>query len=652
MDTAKTNKQPYYIGLDMGTSSVGWAVTDASYNVVKKHGKALWGVRLFEEAQTAADRRLHRTARRRIQRRKQRLALLQELFAKEICKVDPGFFIRLHESRLWQEDKSIDQPNTLFNDEDFDDKAYHKAYPTIYHLRYALMTENKSFDVRLVYLAIHHIIKHRGHFLLENYDLSNQETSGFDESYIALTNAIKELLQKEIPVGHVEKIQIILKDKSLSKREKTEKILQVWDVIKDKQLKEVVQLICGGTANLSTLFMDESLKEALKVFEIKDSKISFSTAVYEEKELDLQSVLEQRFDLVYAAKMLYDWSLLAELMGDRKTLSEAKIAIYETHKKDLEVLKRLTRQDKSLYRKLFRGTDKDSYSAYVGSCMIHGEKLVIEKRGSTEEFYKFLKKEISKLPDCEDKIYVLSKIEAENFLPKAVSTINGIIPYQLQEQELDIILKKAEQYLPFLMEKDAYGTISEKIKQLLTFRIPFYVGPLNRHSDKSWAVHTDKEGRILPWNFNERINEEKSAEKFITRMTNKCTYLLGKDVLPKNSLLYTEYMLFNELNNVKIGKAGTYLTEEQKEKLWKELFLTTKKVTLSKFSKFLIKEGIDKEEAVEIKGLDGGFKSSLAPWIDLKNILGEDFTRDKAEEIIKAITLFSMDKKILKKYKL
>lgn len=650
MDTAKTNKQPYYIGLDMGTSSVGWAVTDASYNVVKKHGKALWGVRLFEEAQTAADRRLHRTARRRIQRRKQRLALLQELFAKEICKVDPGFFIRLHESRLWQEDKSIDQPNTLFNDEDFDDKAYHKAYPTIYHLRYALMTENKSFDVRLVYLAIHHIIKHRGHFLLENYDLSNQETSGFDESYIALTNAIKELLQKEIPVGHVEKIQIILKDKSLSKREKTEKILQVWDVIKDKQLKEVVQLICGGTANLSTLFMDESLKEALKVFEIKDSKISFSTAVYEEKESDLQSVLEQRFDLVYAAKMLYDWSLLAELMGDRKTLSEAKIAIYETHKKDLEVLKRLTRQDKSLYRKLFRGTDKDSYSAYVGSCMIHGEKLVIEKRGSTEEFYKFLKKEISKLPDCEDKIYVLSKIEAENFLPKAVSTINGIIPYQLQEQELDIILKKAEQYLPFLMEKDAYGTISEKIKQLLTFRIPFYVGPLNRHSDKSWAVHTDKEGRILPWNFNERINEEKSAEKFITRMTNKCTYLLGKDVLPKNSLLYTEYMLFNELNNVKIGKAGTYLTEEQKEKLWKELFLTTKKVTLSKFSKFLIKEGIDKEEAVEIKGLDGGFKSSLASWIDLKNILGEDFTRDKAEEIIKAITLFSMDKKILKKY--
>lgn len=37
-------------------------------------------------------------------------------------------------------------------------------------------------------------------------------------------------------------------------------------------------------------------------------------------------------------------------------------------------------------------------------------------------------------------------------------------------------------------------------------------------------------------------------------MTNKCTYLLGEDVLPKNSLLYTEFVLLNELNNVRIGE--------------------------------------------------------------------------------------------------
>lgn len=38
----------YYIGLDMGDASVGWAVTDTNYNILKFNGKALWGIRLFD----------------------------------------------------------------------------------------------------------------------------------------------------------------------------------------------------------------------------------------------------------------------------------------------------------------------------------------------------------------------------------------------------------------------------------------------------------------------------------------------------------------------------------------------------------------------------------------------------------------------------
>lgn len=37
----------YYLGLDMGEGSLGWAVTTPDYHVVKKAGKALWGVRLL-----------------------------------------------------------------------------------------------------------------------------------------------------------------------------------------------------------------------------------------------------------------------------------------------------------------------------------------------------------------------------------------------------------------------------------------------------------------------------------------------------------------------------------------------------------------------------------------------------------------------------
>ena len=91
--------QDYFLGLDMGTGSLGWAVTDDLYQVLRRHGKSLWGVRLFESANTAEERRLHRTARRNLDRRGWRIQVLQELFAEEISKVDPGFFLRMKESK-------------------------------------------------------------------------------------------------------------------------------------------------------------------------------------------------------------------------------------------------------------------------------------------------------------------------------------------------------------------------------------------------------------------------------------------------------------------------------------------------------------------------------------------------------------------------
>ena len=32
----------YYLGLDIGTNSVGWAVTDENYNLCKYAGKRMW----------------------------------------------------------------------------------------------------------------------------------------------------------------------------------------------------------------------------------------------------------------------------------------------------------------------------------------------------------------------------------------------------------------------------------------------------------------------------------------------------------------------------------------------------------------------------------------------------------------------------------
>lgn len=633
-----------FIGLDMGTTSVGWAATDENYEVIKKNGKALWGIRLFDEAQTAEDRRMHRIARRRIERRSRRIDLLQELFAQEICKKDPGFYERLNESGLYEEDKTVHQTNSLFNDVDFNDKAYYKKYPTIYHLRHALMTENHPFDVRLVYLAIHHILKHRGHFLFENFQTDEKGTSGFDESFAAFGSALERIKGCSPDVRKADSMKDILKDKKLGVTEKAASLLQCLGQGKEKDFKAMMTLAAGGTASLSNIFNDEKLKDFEK------NKVNFSSAQFEGNEPDIMAELGDRYDLIAALHGLYNWSLLAELMGEYHYISEAKIAVYDKHKADLKVLKRVLKQRPDIYAKIFRepgSSANKNYSAYVGVCKVKGKKAAIEKC-SYEDFTKTLKSCLKDMPDSNDKDYISRELNMGTFLPKSVSKENGVIPYQLHLQELKIILSKAEAYLPFLKVRDQYGTVSDKIISLFTFRIPYYVGPINEHANSCWVVKKDKQGKVYPWNFTEKIDVEKSAEGFIRNLTNKCTYLIGEDVLPKNSLLYSEFTVLNELNNVRIGETMQKLPLRLKEKVMDNLFSRHKHVSRTKFIKYLVSEGIDKKEAESISGLDGDFKSSLSSLIDMKHILGNDFSREDAEKMIKDITIFGGDKKMLK----
>lgn len=90
-------RKDYYLGLDIGTNSVGYAVTDTEYNLLKFKGEPMWGSHVFEEGHQSAERRTFRTARRRLNRRQQRVRLVREIFAKEIAKVDDNFYRRLDE---------------------------------------------------------------------------------------------------------------------------------------------------------------------------------------------------------------------------------------------------------------------------------------------------------------------------------------------------------------------------------------------------------------------------------------------------------------------------------------------------------------------------------------------------------------------------
>ena len=82
-------------GFDIGTDSVGWAVSNSEYKLKKYKNNLMWGVHLFDEAKQSAERRLFRTARRRLDRRKQRIILLKEFFVRAVCEKDENFFRRL-----------------------------------------------------------------------------------------------------------------------------------------------------------------------------------------------------------------------------------------------------------------------------------------------------------------------------------------------------------------------------------------------------------------------------------------------------------------------------------------------------------------------------------------------------------------------------
>lgn len=160
----------YTIGIDLGTNSVGWAAINDDYKLLRLCGKDAWGALLADSAESAESRRLMRCARRRYARRRERIKLLRELFAPLIAPIDENFFIRLDESSLRVGDGEFFRKNhyNIF-DGDYTDRDYFRGENTrtVYHLRKMLAETDEKADIRLVYLAVHHMVKYRGHFLLE-----------------------------------------------------------------------------------------------------------------------------------------------------------------------------------------------------------------------------------------------------------------------------------------------------------------------------------------------------------------------------------------------------------------------------------------------------------------------------------------------------
>ena len=618
------SNKPYSIGLDIGTNSVGWAVITDDYKVPSKKMKVLGntdkhfikknliGALLFDEGATAEDRRFKRTARRRYTRRKNRLRYLQEIFSQEISKVDSSFFHRLDDSFLVPEDKRGSKYPifaTLV-----EEKEYHKKFPTIYHLRKHLADSKEKTDLRLIYLALAHMIKYRGHFLYEeSFDIKNNDIQKIFSEFISIYD---NTFEGSSLSGQNAQVEAIFTDK-ISKSAKRERVLKLFPDEKSTGLfSEFLKLIVGNQA------------EFKKHFDLEEkAPLQFSKDTYDE---DLENLLGQIgddfADLFLVAKKLYDAILLSGILtvtdpSTKAPLSASMIERYENHQKDLASLKQFIQNNiQEKYDEVFSDQSKDGYAGYING------------KTTQEAFYKYIKNLLSKFEGAD---YFLDKIEREDFLRKQRSFDNGSIPHQIHLQEMNAILRRQGEHYPFLKEN------KEKIEKILTFRIPYYVGPLARgNGDFAWLTGNSDQA-IRPWNFEEIVDQASSAEDFINKMTNYDLYLPEEKVLPKHSLLYETFAVYNELTKVKFIAEGLrdyqFLDSGQKKQIVNQLFKEKRKVTEKDIIQYL--HNVDGYDGIELKGIEKQFNASLSTYHDLLKIIKDkEFMDDpKNEEILENI---------------
>lgn len=526
----------------------------------------------------------------------------------------------------------------MFIDEDFNDYTYYHKYPTIYHLRKALCESTEKADPRLIYLALHHIVKYRGNFLYEgqkfNMDASNMEDK-LSDVFVQFADF------NNIPYEDDEKKDLEILDilkKPVSKKDKIDEIMALIapKSVYKNAYKALVTGIVGNKMNVTKMILCESIKR-----DGEDIKLKFSDANYDDQFSEVENDLGEYVEFIDSLHNIYSWVQLQKIMGsahtDNPSISEAMVARYDKHHDDLKLLKKCIRDNvPTKYFDMFRN-DSEKLKGYYNY-------INRSSKAPVDEFYKYVNKCIENVDTPEAK-QIRDDIELENFLLKQNSRTNGAVPYQMQLDEMIKIIDNQAKYYPVLKEK------RDQLLSILTFRIPYYFGPLNETSEHAWIKRLEgKENqRILPWNYQDIVDVDATAEAFIKSMTNTCTYFPGIEVLPKNSLIVSKYEVYNELNKIRVN--DRLLEIDAKNAIIRELFMKYKSVTEKSLKKWLVNNQYCNEDA-EIRGFQKKekFSTSLTPWIDFTKIFGKiDHSNfELIETIIYDLTIFA-DKKIMRR---
>lgn len=637
----------YYVGLDVGTDSVGWAATDEDYNLLRLKGKDAFGANLFSMASTAKARRLLRTSKRRTARRKYRIQLLNEILAEPISRKDPDFFPRLANSNLHWEDKKGVKGHAVVFPTKKEEAQFYKDFPTIWHLRKALVAgDQKAYkDIRLVYMGIHHIVKYRGNFLKEG-DFSVKKFD-YETLFDNLNRNIASLREGDNSEPTIAKENYGKAFDIIQERKGTnDKVRALKELLNDPYDSAVWEafskLVSGGTFDSSKLVEDAT------------KKINLRKGIADE---DYEAALDELKNygfILEDAKAITDYLSLKQLLGDHTYLCDSMVEIYQKHKRDLRLIKdtlhsvdeKKGQRDKegSTYFQFFKEKGKDNYLA-----LTHNDSAV---RKTPEEVLKFLKVILEANKDfIDEKTYqtLTDGCSDYSLLPLISVHSTSVIPHQLHHMELKEILRHAANAYPSVFNKE----VVEKIDKLFLFRVPYYYGPLNPNSPRSNIVYkagTDPKEKISPWNYDSLVDEDETRKRFIAKLTKSCMYLIGEPVMPKSSLKYEEFILRDQLNTLHVN--GHRFSEEEKEKVF-DFLHSRAKTDLPQLKEYLEKLTGIKADEIVFSGLSEKHEfnsASFAFFERFKAKFHKEISERDAEEIILLSTIYTKEKDDLRKY--
>lgn len=642
----------YSIGLDIGTASVGWVCLDENYQILRYNNRAAFGVHEFESAHVAEERRVKRGARRRYNRRKKRIQLLQSLFAPHIQQ--PTFFAPFTTEHYWKNDNQFE--HRTLSEVLTSLRMNPNTYPTIFHLRHQLIEHSVKTDERLIYLALHNLVKFRGHFLQEgsswNANTSDANLSEQFEQLLHTYTEMEALPTVSLTAQQSTDIESILLNNYISKAERARQLTALFN----RAYEPFFKLIVGLDIAVAQLF-----KQSEQQLFYKETKTKVNLTAETLPEV-LQTMLEPEVAFIESVQPFYQQTVLFDLLKGQSYVAAAKVEAFHQYERDLALLKSVINEvgSEQQYRAFFI-TSKQKKRQFEQKpnmeLLCHLDRFNREKKYE-ETFYKEVTKLLTTLNkeatgEAKQQIeQIMQAIESQSFLVKQKGIQNSSIPYQNSLYEAEMILRNQQAYYPWITDE-----FIKKVKQLIAFRIPYYIGPLVQGDEQPFGwLERQEDGNITPWNFDEKVNKAASAEQFITRMTKNCTYLKEEKVLPKQSLMYEKFTLLNELNSVQIRSSLEQphkkhrLSEDMKEWLIDNVFKQTKTVTHKTLLQALKKSPFKDElydantgSWKEVYGTqkEDRFASSLSTYISLKNILGDIVDNAFIEEIIYWLTVFT-----------